>query len=145
MKDKLTIGKNELSIDYDFSKILKALDELKEDYEEDEFVELGYREFDDLSRIYLTQSEYIENIDKVIAKVNKLQNVNMVDFISTFPKKKNGTFNRKSKIVVIDCDNSYFNGDYCGRWDYRSLKIIAIDDTHLECNLFDATMQESGF
>lgn len=142
---KEAFGKKEFILRANLDKILEKLEFLKQDYEENEYVTVYYREFDDEQRNYLSEAEYLENIEKVISLVKKLDDTQLLKYISEFGKKKNGTFNRRSKIEIINCENSTFNGEYCGRWDFYSLQVRALNDLEIELDLYDTQYQMSGF
>ena len=141
----LAIGKNNLSITYDLEQIITDLEGLKDEFEDNHYVSLGYREFDDTKRKYITREKYLKNIAIIVDKVEELKKEDMSQYINSFTKKKNGTFNKNKKIKIIDCHNSEFNGEYCGRWDYQALEVRTSSDTHLSLGLYRTSQQENGY
>ena len=123
MIEKIVI--DNLAIQYDFEAMTKTLAEMKEDFEPDTFVTTGYREIE--------------------LAVENLKSIDLSKYIVDFQKKKNGTFNLTKKIALASCDNSEFDGSYCGKWTFYALEIRPLNDTNLAIRLVSTSYQENGF
>lgn len=81
---------------------------------------------------YNTLEEYNQNIDNFI-KIIKDQDDEeaLLNAISAFPKKKNGTFKKNQCLSIARLNNSYYSCEEYG-WPCEELRFKAIDNTTLE-------------
>ena len=114
--------------------IEKSIIELKNKFEEGVYVSYGKsQEFGDPS---LTKDEYNKNVDEFLSDF-KRSITNIDSIISNFPKKKNGTFNRRNVKVLASCNNCIAIHEWHNMWIYQVVKVYAIDDTTLKVVLYE--------
>ena len=81
---------------------------------------------------YNTREEHNQNIDNFINAIKDCDNEEaLLNAISAFPKKKNGTFKKGQVMSVARLNNSYYSYEEYG-WPCDELRFKAIDDTTLE-------------
>lgn len=125
--------RKELRILLNRDDIEKNILDLKNEYEEGYFVNYGESlEWDDKP---LTEEEYINNINTFLDDFRKsISNLN--EIIDNFPKKKNGTFNRRNVVELASCNNCEYICEWHNTWIYRVVKVIAVDDTTLRIEFY---------
>ena len=117
---------------YDIDKLVGEFANCKydseEDYEDDgKSIPIGA---DDGQ--YNTMEEYNQNVDDFVAKIKNFDNEeSLLNAISAFPKKKNGTFKKNQVLSIARLNNSYYSEDEYG-WPCDELRLKPIDDTTLE-------------
>lgn len=120
--------KKELVIKIDKEDIENKILELKDEWEETHYVHYGESEI--FGDPYITKEEYDENIDQFLAEFRKA--ISDPDIlIKDFPKKKNGTFNRRNMKVLSRCRNCVAIHEWHNTWIYKTIKLKAWDDTTL--------------
>lgn len=102
----------------------------EEDYEEEgNFIRVGT----DDER--LTYEEYNQEVkDFEAALDNNITDIMLRNAISSFPKKKNGTFKKNNVMVIKRLDASYYSDDEYG-WPVDELRLKAIDDNTLRMSI----------
>ncbi|MBQ8218279.1 MAG: hypothetical protein IJZ79_03145 [Bacilli bacterium] len=83
-----------------------------------------------------TKEEYDKNVDVFLEDFKKSV-VNLNSIIESFPKKKNGTFNRRNVIYLAECENCICIHEWHNTWIYQTVKVSAISDTELEIVLYE--------
>lgn len=79
----------------------------------------------------LTKEEYDANVDTFLEDFRRAT-VNLNAIVDSFPKKKNGTFNRRNVVYLAECDNCQCIHEWHNTWIYQTVKVSAVDDTTLE-------------
>lgn len=124
----------ELNLIINPETIEKSIIELKNKFEEGVYVSYGKsQEFGDAS---LTKDEYDKNVDDFLSDF-KRSITNIDSIISNFPKKKNGTFNRRNVRELASCNNCIAIHEWHNTWIYQVVKVYAIDDTTLKVVLYE--------
>lgn len=83
----------------------------------------------------LTFEDYNNNLDIMIDAVNSnITDEFLLKSIEHFPKKKDGTFKKRSVLSIQRCNNSYYSEDEYG-YPTDELRLKAIDDTTLELEI----------
>lgn len=134
-------GKKEFGISASEESILSSIRYLKDEYEQDEFVRYGTSpEFGDEDFTYIGETEYNNNVDKFEEEAAKyLTEEAMQEIIKNWPRKKNGTFNRRKVKELVDCANCLVIHEWHNTWIYYLVKVVAIDDYHLKLELYEKT------
>lgn len=120
--------KKELTIVINKEEIEKQILALKDEWSEHKYVHYGEsQEWDDP---YLTKEEYEKYVDTFLADFRKSV-ADPDDLITDFPKKKNGTFNRRNSKELASCGNCIAIHEWHNTWIYKVIKLRAADDTTL--------------
>lgn len=124
----------ELRLIVDVEGIEKEILSLKDKFEEERYVTYGEsQEFGDKT---LTIDEYNNNID-VFLNDFKSSITNIDRIIENFPKKKNGTFNKRNVRELASCNNCVAIHEWHNTWIYQVVKVYAFDDTTLKVVLYE--------
>lgn len=120
---------NKLNLNIDISDIEHKILNLKTEYEDFLYVPYGKSlEFGDKA---LNEEEYNENIETFLNEFREAaKNPNKI--IDDFPKKKNGTFNRKNVVYLAECKNCVAIHEWHNTWIYYAVKVKARNDTILD-------------
>lgn len=86
----------------------------------------------------LTKEEYMSNVDQFLADY-KTSIVDTQKIIDEFPRKKNGSFNRKNVQILASCDNSIYICEWHNTWIYYQVVVKASDDYTLNVFLREYT------
>lgn len=114
--------------------IEKEILSLKDKAEEGLYVNYGEsQEFGDKA---LTIEEYKNNVDIFLNDFRKSV-VNIERIIEEFPKKKNGTFNKRNIRELASCNNCIAIHEWHNTWIYKAVKVYAFDDTTLKVILYE--------
>lgn len=134
-------SKKEFSISVFEDDIIAKIEELKSEYEENEFVTYGTSpEFLDNNFKYITAEEYTANVDKFLSAFKSYLNEDFLkSMIEQFPKKKNGSFNRKNVVELTSCNNCIVIHEWHNTWIYYVIKVSAFRDYALSMTLFEKT------
>lgn len=125
---------SELNILINKESIEQEILALKTNFEPEVYVSYGKSlEWDDKP---LSEEEYKNNIDKFLNDF-KSSVKNLDSIISQFPKKKNGTFNRRAVIYLAECENCIGIHEWHNTWIYQTIKVYAIDDTTLKVSMYE--------
>lgn len=134
-------GKKEFMITVDIDSIISSINNMKTDYEDEQYVWYGTSpEFGEESFKYINEQEFNNNVNKFMEEFlpytteEELKNI-----ISTFPRKKNGTFNRRNVRELASCENCIVIHEWHNTWIYYVIKVAAWDDTTLKVELFKKT------
>ena len=120
--------KKELTIVINKEEIEKQILALKDAWSENTYVYYGESQaWDDP---YLTKEEYEKYVDEFLADFRKSV-ADPDDLIAGFPKKKNGTFNRRNSKELTSCGNCIAIHEWHNTWIYKIIKLRAADDTTL--------------
>lgn len=123
-----------LKLIIDIEGIEKQILLLKDNFEEGRYVAYGEsQEFDDKT---LTVHEYNNNVDAFLSDFRR-SIVNIDSIIENFPKKKNGTFNRRNIKELASCNNCIAIHEWHNTWIYQAVKVYALDDTTLKVVLYE--------
>lgn len=138
---KILDGKKEFMVVVDTDSIINSIRNMKNDYGDEEHVWHGTSpEFGEENFKYISKQEFNDNVDKFMEDFlsytteEKLKNI-----ISTFPRKKNGTFNRRNVRELASCENCIVIHEWHNTWIYYVIKVAAWDDTTLKVELFKKT------
>lgn len=134
-------GKREFTISADLELILKIIEEMRKDYEDERYVWYGTSpEFGDEDFKYVTKEEFNRNIDKFKEETLSIINeMYLKGLVETFPRKKNGTFNRRNVRELAECSNCEAIHEWHNTWIYYILHLGALDDTRLLLTLVKKT------
>lgn len=81
---------------------------------------------------YNTREEHNQHVDDFIKAIKDQDSEEaLLNAVSAFPKKKNGTFKKNQCLSVARLNNSYYSYEEFG-WPCEELRYKAIDDTTLE-------------
>ncbi len=122
-----------LTINIDIDGITKSILALKNEFEEDVYNRYG--ESPEWDNDTFTKEEYEANVDEFLNDFNKSVE-NLSSIIDNFPKKKNGTFNRKNIMILAECKNCVAIHEWHNIWIYYVVKVTAIDDHTLYVSLY---------
>lgn len=136
MKIDISEGNRIFSIIADYSLIMKELAELQNDFESARYSHYGESfEFNDP---YLTEEEVKRNATDFCSEVKSaLEEAKLKAIISSWPRKKNGTFNRRNVKEIATCGNCIAIHEWHNTWIYQVLKVSARDDTTLVVTLHE--------
>lgn len=123
-----------LKLIIDVENIEKNILSLKDKFEEGTYVNYGKsQEFGDSP---LTIEEYNRNVDTFFDDF-KRSIVDVDKIIESFPKKKNGTFNKRNVKELASCDNCIAIHEWHNTWIYKVVKVCAENDTTLKVVLYE--------
>lgn len=110
-------------------KEIRSHNKTEEEYEDEgNFVRISTDE-------NLSYQEYTQEVaDFEQAFDTNITEMMLLNAISSFPKKKNGTFNRKTVIAIKRLNASYYSEEEYG-WPCEELRFKAIDDNTLEMTI----------
>lgn len=124
----------ELKLIIDAEGIEKQILSLKDKFEKERYVTYGNsQEFGDKT---LTVDEYNNNVDVFLNDFRE-SIINIDSIVESFPKKKNGTFNRRNVIELASCNNCVAIHEWHNTWIYQVVKVYALDDTTLKVVLYE--------
>lgn len=137
----VTEGKKNLKITVDLDSIKNCIENMRDDYEDEQYVWYGTSpEFGEEDFKYINSEEFGTNINKFMsAFLSHVTEDTLKKIISTFPRKKNGTFNRRNVEELASCDNCIVIHEWHNTWIYYVIKVVAWDDTTLKIELFKKT------
>lgn len=142
----LTIEVDEEKLLERIDKDIKEMEELKKKYEEYEKERVDAEENDvedyddwrweyDMSSVYgdpesdwCTPDEIIENREKFKAIINRLVEGDGTELWDIAPFKKNGTFKKTNKPMLIEAVNGTYWEDSYG-WHALVMRLVPVDDT----------------
>ena len=136
MQTCITVDKFKIYADFD--DIIKDATDYESDYDEDRYVKYG----DSLEQgdSALTKEEYEANAKNFIEEIKALNNEQKLrNIIERWPRKKNGTFNRKNVEYLVTSGNTYYICEWHNTWIYATVKAVAVDDTTLRIEFFQKT------
>lgn len=123
-----------LKIIMDKESIKKNILSLKEVFKENLYVKYG--ESAEFGDDYLTKEEYNKNVDEFLKDFrNSVVDVNKI--IENFPKKKDGTFNKRNVRELASCNNCIAIHEWHNTWIYKVVKVYAENDTTLRVILYE--------
>lgn len=134
-------GKKEFAIVVDTDSIINSIRNMKNDYGAEEYVWYGTSpEFGEDDFEYISKQEFNDNVDKFMEDfLSYTTEEKLKDIISTFPRKKNGTFNRRNVRELASCENCIVIHEWHNTWIYYVIKVAAWGDTALKVELFKKT------
>lgn len=134
-------GKKNLKIAVDLDSIKNCIENMRDAYEDEQYVWYGTSpEFGEEDFKYINSEEFDRNINKFMsAFLSHVTEDNLKKIISTFPRKKNGTFNRRNVEELVSCDNCIVIHEWHNTWIYYVIKVVAWDNTTLKIELFKKT------
>lgn len=137
----VTEGKKNLKITVDLDSIKNCIENMRDYYEDEQYVWYGTSpEFGEEDFKYINSEEFGTNINKFMsAFLSHVTEDTLKEIISTFPRKKNGTFNRRNVEELASCDNCIVIHEWHNTWIYYVIKVVAWDDTTLKIELFKKT------
>ena len=136
MRVEVTEGRKKFTVIFEKEGILKSLEELRESYQKDHYVEAGM--IPEAGK-YLSKEEYEKNYDGMIEYVSSIDEESVKDILKEFPKKKNGWLNLRNVKYLYCCNNSEYICEWHNTWIYQTLKAKARDDMILEISLYEIT------
>lgn len=141
MEVKILDGKKEFMVVVDTDSIINSIRNMKNDYGDEEHVWYGTSpEFGEDDFEYISKQEFNDNVDKFMEDfLSYTTEEKLKDIISTFPRKKNGTFNRRNVKELASCENCIVIHEWHNTWIYYVIKVAAWDDTTLKVELFKKT------
>lgn len=83
----------------------------------------------------MSYQEYIQEANDFEAAFDhNITDIMLKNAISSFPKKKNGTFKKNSVMAIKRLDASYYSNDEYG-WPVQELRFKAVDDNTLRMSI----------
>lgn len=122
-----------LTINIDKLDIENQINALINDFEPDLYS--NYGESPEFGDKCLTKEEYISNVEKFLTDFRQSIS-NLQDIIDNFPKKKNGTFNRRNVVELATCNNCQYICEWHNTWIYYVIKVNASDDHTLNVSFY---------
>lgn len=134
-------GKKEFMIVADIDSIIGSINNMKADYEDEQYVWYGTSpEFGEGNFKYINEQEFNNNVNKFMEEfLSYITEEELKNIIATFPRKKNGTFNRRNVRELASCENCIVIHEWHNTWIYYVIKVAAWDDTTLKVELFKKT------
>lgn len=124
----------ELTIKCNKEYIENEIKDLLNEFEPDRYNRYGESpEFGDKC---LTEEEYKANVESFLEDFRKATD-NLQRIIDNFPKKKNGTFNRRNVVELASCDNCQYICEWHNTWIYYTVKVNAFDDYTLKVSFYE--------
>lgn len=84
----------------------------------------------------LTEEEYRSNVQSFLEDFRKATS-DLQSIIDNFPKKKNGTFNRRNVVELASCNNCQYICEWHNTWIYYVVKVNAFDDHALTVSFYE--------
>ena len=123
-----------ISVDVD-SMIRKAQNDK---YEKDTF--FAYGDSPEMGDPALTEEQFNKNRDEFIAEIRELESEDRLRSIVEFwPRKKNGTFNRKNVKYLCENGNTRYICEWHNTWIYDTVKVVADSDRELSVSFYTKT------
>lgn len=134
-------GKKEFMITVDIDSIISNINNMKDEYENERYVWYGTSpEFGEDGFKYISQKEFENNLDKFTEDfLSYITEEKLKNIIISFPRKKNGTFNRRNVRELASCENCIVIHEWHNTWIYYVIKVAAWNDTTLKVELFKKT------
>lgn len=122
-----------LTINIDKLDIENQINALINEFEPDRYNKYG--ESPEFGDKYLNEDEYKANVESFLEDFRKATN-NLQRIIDNFPKKKNGTFNRRNVVELASCDNCQYICEWHNTWIYYVVKVSARNDYTLDVSFY---------
>lgn len=133
MVKQITEGKNTFTIIADEEALLKQVDGF-DPFEEDTFTQI----FVHWDEPKVTEEQFNKNKQDFIDAIKKsCTEEAMEKAFKYMPKKKNGTFCKNRKNVIMEYGNSIFFQEWHNTWRSYELRFSATNDTTLVLNIAD--------
>lgn len=138
---KILDDKKEFMVVVDTDSIIGSINNMKTDYEDEQYVWYGTSpEFGEENFKYINEQEFNNNVNKFMEEfLSYITEEELKNIIATFPRKKNGTFNRRNVRELASCENCIVIHEWHNTWIYYVIKVAAWDDTTLKVELFKKT------
>lgn len=138
---------HEFIVKYDIEDILLKVENSKKGFEKEYWTKNGVNYYDGVPESeYLTEDQFVLNIDKFIADIKAVINVDKFSIlVNNFSKKKNGTFCKGRKSILAECNNSHYDCSHCGKWTYAAVVARTISDLCIEIEYEYISYQQTGF
>lgn len=131
-------GKREFKITVAIEYITNEIEALKSKYEDKRYVRYGTSpEFHEKDFTYINKEEYIDNIEKFKCEfMEHTAEDALKKIIEDFPRKKNGTFNRRNTKLLAECSNCEVIHEWHNTWIYQVIKVVADSDIELRIVMY---------
>lgn len=106
-------------------------------YEKDTF--FAYEESPEMGDVALTEEQFNKNRDDFIAKIKELDEDRLRAIVRSWPRKKNGTFNRKNVKYLCENGNTRYICEWHNTWIYDTVKVTADSDRELSVSFYTKT------
>lgn len=138
MEVTVTDGKREFKIIVDIDLISSSIKNMKGNYEDEQYVWYGTSpEFGEDEFKYISKEEFNDNVNKFMEDfLSYTTEDELKNIILSFPRKKNGTFNRRNVTELTSCGNCIVIHEWHNTWIYYVIKVVAWNDTTLKVELF---------
>lgn len=134
-------GKYQFKIVVNEDSIVNSIRNMKSDFEENWYVWYGSSpEFGEDNFEYITKQEFEKNINQFLNTfMSYITEFGLKDIIARFPRKKNGTFNRRNLVELASCNNCIVIHEWHNTWIYYVVKVVSWDDCTLNIELHKKT------
>ena len=134
-------GKYQFKIVVNEDSIVNSIRNMKSDFEENWYVWYGSSpEFGEDNSEYITKQEFEKNINQFLNTfMSYITEFGLKDIIARFPRKKNGTFNRRNLVELASCNNCIVIHEWHNTWIYYVVKVVSWDDCTLNIELHKKT------
>lgn len=134
-------GKYQFKIVVNEDSIVNSIWNMKSDFEENRYVWYGSSpEFGEDNFEYITKQEFEKNVNQFLNTfMSYITENGLKDIIARFPRKKNGTFNRRNLIELASCNNCIVIHEWHNTWIYYVVKVVSWDDCTLNIELHKKT------
>lgn len=134
-------GKYQFKIVVNEDSIVNSIRNMKSDFEENWYVWYGSSpEFGEDNFEYITKQEFEKNINQFLNTfMSYITEIGLKDIIARFPRKKNGTFNRRNLVELASCNNCIVIHEWHNTWIYYVVKVVSWDDCTLNIELHKKT------
>ena len=108
-----------------------------DEYEKDLF--FAYGESPEMGDAALTEEQFNKNRDDFIAEIKELDEDRLRAIVTSWPRKKNGTFNRKNVKYLCENNNTRYICEWHNTWIYDTVKVTADSDRELSVSFYTKT------
>lgn len=128
------IGPKEFRLVYDPIQLKEAIQALKTEYDE-YFLPVGAMPDEG---VWLSRQVYEQNVEDFLRSLdNQLNDTAFEVIIDSLPKKKDGSFKKRSVKILADCQNARYISDWHNTWIYYQLRAKVIDDYVCALELYE--------
>lgn len=137
MKCSIVEEKHELTIEMDTAHIIDSINDLKKKYQPDYYTPtFGLPE----DEPYMTKEKYEQAYDELINFVKSITEEDLLSYLKSQSRKKNGTFNRRNSVhTLCYCNASTYISEWHNTWIYYELRTQVISDTKMIVTIFCKT------
>ena len=134
-------GKYQFKIVVNEDSIVNSIRDMNIDFDEKRYVWYGTSpEFGEDNFKYITQEEFKKNVNHFLNTfMSYITENGLKDIIAQFPRKKNGSFNRRKIKELASCNNCIVIHEWHNTWIYYVVKVVSWDDHTLKIELHEKT------